>query len=335
MAHLGSRSAAWRKVWSACWYWKECKRAMPVSIRGWASAEQLVGKLTWPSWSVAGGWGWASKRAAQANPQTKMGNVAKPRMCRGVMIIISAPAWARGIWDRPNEVEFTAFPPVKRKKPMKTSKTSERGLRGLYVAGALLACAGAALCIPGWVRGDSAKPGKAAVASVEERRKQLSGLLAEHWEYTMRTNPEYASILGDKRYNDKSSDASEKAVYADLEEQKKFLKRFEAVDTSGFPEQEGLNKSLMVRNIRMQLEGAAFKEWEMPVSQFNGIHIDAPQLVSVLPFDTVKDYEDYITRLKNLPKQFDDTEDLMRKGVADHLVPPKILLEQVVKQAGT
>ena len=218
---------------------------------------------------------------------------------------------------------------------MKTSKTRARGLRGWYAAGALLACAGAALCIPLWVRGDARKAGTAAGATVEERRKQLSGLLAEHWEYTMRTNPEYASILGDKRYNDKSSDASEKAIYVDLEEQKKFLKRFEAVDTSGFPEQEELNKALMVRNIRMQLEGAAFKEWEMPVSQFNGIHIDVPQLVSVLPFDTVKDYEDYVTRLKNLPKQFDDIEDLMRKGVADRLVPPKILLEQVVKQAGT
>lgn len=179
------------------------------------------------------------------------------------------------------------------------------------------------------------KEGKSSVPpSVDERRHQLSALLSEHWEYTMRTNPEYASILGDKRFNDKSSDASEKAIYADLEEQKKFLKRFEAIDTSGFPEQEDLNRTLMVRNIRLQLEGATFKDWEMPVNQFNGIHIDIPQLVSVLSFDTVKDYEDYITRLKNLPKQFDDTMDLMRKGVSDHLVPPKILLEQVVKQAG-
>jgi uncharacterized protein (DUF885 family) len=140
-----------------------------------------------------------------------------------------------------------------------------------------------------------------------DRRQQLSDLLAEHWDYTMRTNPEWASILGDKRFNDKSSDVSEKAVYADIEEQRKFLKRFEAIDASGFPEQEALNKTLMVRNIQLHLEGVRFKDWEMPVTQFGGIHIDTPQLVSVLPFDTVKDYEDYITRLKNLPKQFDDT----------------------------
>lgn len=175
----------------------------------------------------------------------------------------------------------------------------------------------------------------AAQSSVAERRKQLSSLLAEQWDYTMSTNPEWASILGDKRFNDKSSDISEKAVYADLEEQKRFLKRFESIDTTGFPEQEALNKTLMVRNIELQLEGARFKNWEMPVTQFFGLHIDVPQIVSLLAFDTAKDYEDYITRLKNLPKQFDDTMDLMRKGVSDRLVPPKILLEQVGRQSAT
>ncbi len=172
-------------------------------------------------------------------------------------------------------------------------------------------------------------------ASLDARRKQLNDLLAEQWEYTMRTNPEYASILGDKRYNDKLSDASEKAVYADLEAQKKFLARFTAIDTTGFPEQEALNKALMVRRLEINLEGSRFKDWEEPVTQFGGIHIDAPQLVSVLSFETVKDYEDFIARLNQLPVAFDQTMDLMRKGMADHIIPPKILLEQVAKQAGT
>jgi uncharacterized protein (DUF885 family) len=171
-------------------------------------------------------------------------------------------------------------------------------------------------------------------ASLEARRKQLSDLLAEHWEYTMRTNPEYASILGDKRYNDKLSDVSEKAIYADLEAQKQFLARFKAVDTTGFPEQEALNKALMVRQLEVNLDGSRFKDWEEPVTQFGGIHIDAPQLVSVLSFESVKDYEDFIARLNQLPIALDQTMDLMRKGMADHIIPPKILLEQVAKQAG-
>jgi uncharacterized protein (DUF885 family) len=209
-------------------------------------------------------------------------------------------------------------------------------MRDFYrLVAALIVTLGALAGAPMVLNGNWQGCNAAGPSGVAERRQQLNALLAEQWDYTMRTNPEWASMLGDKRFNDKSSDVSEKGVYADIEEKKKLLKRFEAIDTNGFPEQEALNKTLMVRNIRLQLEGVRFKEWEMPVTQFGGIHIDLPQLVSVLSFDTVKDYEDYVTRLKNLPKQFDDTMDVMRKGVSDRLVPPKILLEQVAKQAAT
>jgi uncharacterized protein (DUF885 family) len=168
---------------------------------------------------------------------------------------------------------------------------------------------------------------------VDAGRKQLSELLDEHWQYTMRTNPEYASVLGDKRYNDKLTDFSEKAVYADIEAQRQFLARFKALDVAGFPEQEALNHSLMVRQLEISLAGVRFKDWEMPVSQFGGIHIQAPQLVSVLSFETVKDYDDYIARLKQLPTAFEQTVEMMRKGMADRLMPPRILLEQVARQS--
>jgi uncharacterized protein (DUF885 family) len=170
-------------------------------------------------------------------------------------------------------------------------------------------------------------------ADLEARRKALNDLLHEQWEYIMRRNPIYASILGDKRYNDKLDDFSQQAIDDNLAQTRRFLDRFEAIDTTGFPEQEVLNKELMVRDLKIDLEGARFKPWEMPVTQEGGIHIDAPQLVSILSFTTVKDYEDYITRLKLLPRLFDQTTEQMRKGMAEGLMPPKILLEKAVTQA--
>ncbi len=169
--------------------------------------------------------------------------------------------------------------------------------------------------------------------SVEERVKKLHELLNEQWEYTLRTSPELASIIGDKRYNDKLSDFSQAAIDKDLRQTRIFLQQFEAVDTTGFPEQEQLNHDLMVRDLGQRLEAARFKEWEMPVSQFGGIHIDTPQFVTSLSFSTVKDYEDYIARLKQLPRAFEETMIQMRKGMADGLMPPRILLVQVAEQA--
>ena len=170
-------------------------------------------------------------------------------------------------------------------------------------------------------------------ADLDARRKALNDLLAERWEYTLRTSPIFASILGDKRWNDKLDDFSQKAIEDDLEQSKKYLARFEAIDVTGFPEQEVLNKTLMVRDLRMSLDGARFKSWEMPVSQVGGVQIDLPQLVSVLSFQSVKDYDDYISRLKQIPRVFDENVVQMRKGMAEGLMPPRILLEKVVEQA--
>src|ERR1700681_594382 len=110
-------------------------------------------------------------------------------------------------------------------------------------------------------------------ADLEARRKALNDLLHERWEYTMRTSPIYASILGDKRYNDKVDDFSQQAIDEHLEQTRRFLDRFEAIDTAGFPEQEALNKQLMVRDLKMAVKGARFKRSEMPVNQSSGIHI--------------------------------------------------------------
>jgi len=169
--------------------------------------------------------------------------------------------------------------------------------------------------------------------SVDARVKALHELLNEQWEYVLRTSPEFASILGDKRYNDKLSDFSQGAIDRDLAQNRVFLAKFTAVDATGFPEQERLNRDLMVRNLRETLAAAKFREWEMPVNQMNGLHIDAPQLVTSLSFDTVKDYEDYIARLKHLPRAFREVTVQMRKGMSEGLIPSKILLVQAAKQA--
>ncbi|HVT60625.1 MAG TPA: DUF885 family protein [Thermoanaerobaculia bacterium] len=171
-----------------------------------------------------------------------------------------------------------------------------------------------------------------ASGDLEARRQALKALLDEQWQYNLSTNPEFASILGDKRWNDKISDFSQEAIDKDLVKSREFLDRFEAVDTTGFPEQEVLNKELMVRNLRLNLEGARFKDWEMPVTQISGIHIGAPQFPSQLTFTGVKDYDDLIARYQKLPLLFDQTAVQMRKGITDGLMPPRFLLEKVVAQ---
>jgi uncharacterized protein (DUF885 family) len=168
--------------------------------------------------------------------------------------------------------------------------------------------------------------------SVEDRRKQLTDLLAEQWEYTLKHSPELASIIGDHRYNDQWSDGSLDAIKADLEQTRVFLAKFAAVDTTGFPDQEALSQALMVRQLKEQLDDAKFEDFLMPVNQFQGVHIGIAELVSQLPFSTAKDYDDYIARLNKLPGVFDQITVLLKAGMAKQLMPPKFLLQQCVAQ---
>src|SRR5512133_1988403 len=64
-------------------------------------------------------------------------------------------------------------------------------------------------------------------ADVDVRRRALAALLHEQWEHHLRSHPEFASIIGDKRYNDKLSDFSQAAVDRNLEQAAAFLRRFE------------------------------------------------------------------------------------------------------------
>lgn len=66
----------------------------------------------------------------------------------------------------------------------------------------------------------------ASPAELESRRKAMKDLLAEQWDYTLSHSPEFASILGDKRWNDKLSDFSQEEIERDLAKTKEFLDRF-------------------------------------------------------------------------------------------------------------
>src|ERR1700751_4208965 len=169
---------------------------------------------------------------------------------------------------------------------------------------------------------------------LDRRRDAFQKLLGEQWEYTLSHSPEFASILGDRRWNDKSSDMSVAEILRDQEMDRAFLKKFEAIDPAGFPEQEALTRTLLIRNYRESIQDEHWKNCEMPVTQISGLHLNAPQLVSLLPFDTVKDYADYTPRLKALPRQMEDITDRMRRGMAEGLMPPKFLLTKVADQAG-
>jgi uncharacterized protein (DUF885 family) len=181
----------------------------------------------------------------------------------------------------------------------------------------------------------SAMPAFAQTSDLAARRKALNDLYDRIWQDTLSDNPEFASIIGDKRYNDRLSDYSVATYNQHLARDRAFIPLLGEIDTTGMSGQEVLSKDLMIRQLVEEQEESAFKPWEMPVNQFYGFHLRLPQLVPQLSFTTTKDYDDYIARLKAVPTAFQQITDNMLTGVDDQRVPPRYLLEKVLVQVNT
>jgi len=169
-------------------------------------------------------------------------------------------------------------------------------------------------------------------ASLEDRRKALNDVFREYWEDRLKHDPEFASSIGDLRYNDQLSDYSVRAINESLARERKLLLRLAVIDSTGFTDEEKISQELLTRQFEQDEEAAAFKEWEMPVSQINGIYTDLPQLAEQLAFNTVKDYDDWIARLHAIPTAFDQVTANMTLGLQDGRVPPRYLLQKALDQ---
>lgn len=169
-------------------------------------------------------------------------------------------------------------------------------------------------------------------SSVEARIAAQNALFEEQYEADLLTHPERASAYGDYRYNDRLDDYSLAALATQHTSDQAYLTRLEAISTTGFPEQDELSHEVMARSLQRRLEGYALKEFEMPVSQMDGPHLHLADLPLSAPFYTVKQYEDYISRLEQIPRVFAETEEVLRAGMQDQLMPVRFLLEKVPGQ---
>ena len=170
------------------------------------------------------------------------------------------------------------------------------------------------------------------VKPVAERLALQNALFDEYYETDLRNFPERATAFGDYRYNDKLAEYSLGAIARRHEGDEAFLKRLVAISTADFSDQDQLSHDLLIRVLRQREADFDLKEYEMPINQQNGIHTNFADLPLSVPFDSVKHYEDYISRLHQIPRAFSQTEEVLRAGMKDKLMPVRFLAEKIPAQ---
>jgi len=171
-----------------------------------------------------------------------------------------------------------------------------------------------------------------AAPDQSDKKAQLKQLFADQWEYELRESPELATSIGDYRYNDRWSDSSLAHVQQQKQDLQKWLAKFQSIDSTGLDEQETVSLHLMVRNLKERIEGIELKTYLMPVDQFNGVQLELAQFPALVPTDSTKHYEDYISRLHKIPVVIDQAIEVLQQGKKEKLMPPRFLLEKTVEQ---
>jgi len=169
-------------------------------------------------------------------------------------------------------------------------------------------------------------------ASVADRIAAQNALFEEQYQADLKAHPERATAIGDYRYNDQLDDFSPGAYVRQNETDQKFISRLNAISTAGFGEQDKLSHEVMKRFLAQRMTNFEFKEYEMPVNHMEGPQTRLADMPLAVPLDSVKHYEDYIARLHQIPRVFTQSEETLRLGMKDKLMPVRFLLEKVPAQ---
>jgi uncharacterized protein (DUF885 family) len=170
------------------------------------------------------------------------------------------------------------------------------------------------------------------VKPAADRLAAQNALFEEQYESDLRNFPERATAFGDYRYNDKLADYSLDAIFQREKTNQDFLSRLKTIPTNGFSDQDQLSHDLLVRVLEQRIADFDLKEYEMPINQQNGIHTSLADLPLSVPFDSVKQYEDYISRLHQIPRVLSQTTEVLRAGMKDKLMPVRFLIEKLPVQ---
>ncbi len=167
---------------------------------------------------------------------------------------------------------------------------------------------------------------------VAERLAAQNALFDEQYESDLRNSPERATSYGDYRYNDRLAEYSLKAIAKRHEIDEAFLRRLSAISTSDFSDQDQLSHDLLIRVLEQRSADFGLKEYEMPINTQFGIHTNLADLPLSVPLDSVKHYEDYISRLHQIPRVLSEVTEVLRAGMKDKLMPVRFLAEKIPGQ---
>lgn len=172
-----------------------------------------------------------------------------------------------------------------------------------------------------------------------KQSEEINQVFENYYQESLRLYPLNATSQGDKRYNDFLPDNltdkfknEEKIFYLN------FRNRLVEFDNSNLSKDDVLSKKVLLWECETNLERLNFKEQYTPINQMWTLQLNIGQYaagLSAQPFKTVKDYNDWLSRLDDYIIWLSSAEDRMKEGIVNGYVLPKSLIIKVIPQLKT
>src|SRR5262245_29324539 len=145
--------------------------------------------------------------------------------------------------------------------------------------------------------------------------RRLHDLFKEDWEWSLRESPEWATYLGDNRYNDRLSDLSPEAIDRRKAHDREMLSRIEQIDRKQLVCQDAISHDLFRLDKQQRAAGQRFPLALIALTQLVAQQIGVGQPITSMLLHTVGDYENYISRIEAFPASLHHIIAFIRRGI--------------------
>jgi uncharacterized protein (DUF885 family) len=166
----------------------------------------------------------------------------------------------------------------------------------------------------------------APVAAADEAAR-LHDLFHREWELRLKEDPTLATTVGRHEYDDRLPSVTPEDLARRAAAAKGFLAELAAIDRSRLSGEDAVNYDIFHDQLQDGITSWELGEDQMPFNADSGFHSEFSRLPEVVPLATVKDYENYISRLRAWPRYMDQQIGEMRLGIQRGLTVPRAVLD--------
>ena len=164
-------------------------------------------------------------------------------------------------------------------------------------------------------------------------QKKFKEFLDENWADSMEKSPLFASLLGDKRYDDKVSSNSIEDFFTEAEYESYVLDVLSQIDPNNLSEEDQLNYRLLKSDYEISLEGRKYPGYYMRLNQRGGVQ-DYYLYGNRLNFTDLESYKNWFERVKGYTQNVRNSLEINKEGLELGYTQPKLVARGVSAQIG-